>query len=399
MVNGYLVILGGNTMTIPAIEQLEKSGFKTLVVDKKPCNDSYKIASKVIEADIYSSEETEAAITNFDISGIIPLNDFAVKTASILSEKRNLPCVNSNSVENVISKASMKKKWKEAGLLTADYKKFILDDLLVKKDLDWNIFPAVVKPGFAGGASRGVFKVENKNEVILKINESRKFYLNDEVVIEEFIEGTEHTVEVLIYNYNTKILSISDKENYSFSATVVQKLYFPGPKGNLFRTEIEALVDKACKALDLKFGCAHFEIMITEDEKIYLLEVGGRPGGGLNFFPIGYLSTGYHYPLELARIMTGREPLLNKNDETFQLGWYFWEVPDGVLRKVVGFEEVAGHPNVVASEMLKKSGDLLNSNFKNDMERPGYFLVKGKTKQEVDEIIKSLQDKVKFVVN
>lgn len=384
-------------MVMPAVKQLINAGYNVLVIDKKPCDDAYKIATKVIEADIFKYEEVEKALVPYQINGIIPVNDFAVRTAAIVSDKRKICGINIQAVENVLSKGLMKQKWEDAGLPTAKFKKYKVADVINAIGFDWNNYPAIVKPSFAGGASRGVFKVGNYEDIKLKVEESLKYYLSDEVLIEEYIEGTEHTVEVLIHDYNTNVISISDKVNYRFSYTVVQKLYFPGSKGNKYRKEIEQLVNRACKSLDLKYGCAHFEIMITNNDRIYLLEVGGRPGGGLNFFPIGYLSTGYNYPVELGRIMTGHKPLLDRHKNTYQLGWYFWEAPDGILKEVRGFENVTKHTSVVIAEMLKKPGDILNSNFRNDMERPGYFLVKGRTKEEVDNLIDNLKGLVTFI--
>jgi hypothetical protein len=137
---------------------------------------------------------------------------------------------------------------------------------------------------------------------------------------------------------------------------------------------------------------------LINDTGIILLEVGGRPGGGLNFFPIGYLSTGYDYPLEYARVLTGDAPLLKKEKETFQLSWFFWESPNGILKEVKGMDEIAKHPSVVASEVLLKPGTQLRSDFKNDMERPAYFMVKGKSVEEVDKLVKELKDKVSIIV-
>ena len=109
--------------------------------------------------------------------------------------------------------------------------------------------------------------------------------------MEEYILGSEHTVGILVRNSKAKVISISDKVNYQDSISVVQDLFFQAYRLVNF-DKINELVDKAISALSFENGCAHLEILIS-DGKVFLLEIGARPGGGINFFPISYLSTGY----------------------------------------------------------------------------------------------------------
>jgi|GEM_PF-4660836 biotin carboxylase len=394
--NKYVAFLGGNTMAMPSVERLKMHGYKVIIIDRKPCEKAYEIADLVIVADIMKPKEVIDAVKNHELCAVMPINDFGIETASKLSIERKLPGLSEEAALNVTSKRAMKESWLKANLSTPIFQKFKLADV-INGLFNWDNFPAIVKPSFAGGASRGVFKVNSKNEITEHVLNSQQFYLHDDVIVEEFISGTEHTVEAILYKGKSHIISISDKKNYSFSATVVQQLYFPGPIGNEQKGKIDALIQDACVALGIETGCVHFEIIITT-KRIYLLEVGGRPGGGLNFFPIGFLSTGYDYPLEYVRVLTGEPPLLKKNGETFQLGWFFLETPTGILKEVRGMDEIKKHPNVVVSEILLPVGTKLNANFKNDMERPVYFLVKAKDKVTVDKLINELQEKVKIIV-
>lgn len=395
--SSFIAVLGGNTMAMPAVKHLRESGYKVIVLDKKPCADSYAIASETIVADLYNPSEVINSLKKYKLDAVMALNDFAVRSASAASKEFKLPGFSAEAAENVLQKSRMKKLWIDAGLKTAYSKSFNAKNVMSGKKIDWEFFPCILKPSFAGGASRGVYFIRSLEELRNKLKESLKFYLADEFLLEEYIEGTEHTVEVLIHDGNTTIISISDKKNYENSYTIVQKLYFPGETGHRHKEEITRIVDKACKVLGLNFGSAHFEIIIS-DNNVYLLEVGGRPGGGLNFFPIGYISTGYDYPLELARILSGKPPLLERHTQTYQLGWYFWSSPLGILKEVKGIEDVKKNPSVIACELLVREGQMLTPDFKNDMERPGYILVKGKDKKEVDDLINYMAPKVEFIV-
>jgi len=253
-----------------------------------------------------------------------------------------------------------------------------------------------MKPAYAGGGSRGVFLVNNYEEIRQRLMESWSVYIDDEVIIEEYIHGSEHTIEVIVFRGQAYLLSISDKVNYPENVSVVQNLYFPGKIGHQYKEDIKDLISSACHALGLSNGSAHFEILIRNKD-IYLLEVGGRPGGGLNFYPICILSSGYDYPFELARILTGKSPYLENHKETICLGWHFFTIEQGVIKEIAGFEKVKKHPKVIDAQLFIKTGQRLMG-ISDDLNRPGYLLVSGKDHEEVDNLLEELKNMIYFKV-
>lgn len=393
----YLAILGGNALACPAIKHLKDLGYNTLVLDRNHAAPASKLASKFVAADFSNFREADEATSSLDLVGVMAINDFGVRTASHLSKARGLPGYHREAALNVTNKVQMKQKWIKAGLSTPRFTWATKYDILKGKDIKWHRFPCIIKPAFSGGGSRGVFLVHDYGEIRERLQASQSVYIDDEVIIEECIQGTEHTMEVLIFEGKTHVISISDKENYPGSISVVQNLYFPGRIGHRFKKRLEVLVSQACQALGLTNGCAHCEVLIR-DQDIFLLEFGGRPGGGLNFHPICELSSGYDYPLELARILTGRAPLFNRKKESFCLGWHFFTTRQGVLRKVRGFEEIRNHPNVVDAQLYVEVGQKLPDR-SNDLARPGFFLVYGEDFEEVDRLVEELDNMIYFEVD
>lgn len=392
----YIAILGGNQLACPAIEHLGDLGYKTLVLDRNPDSPGKAVATTFLAADFADYETAQKVIKDYDLAAILAISDFGVRTAARLSEELGLPGYSWQSALNVTNKVYMKQRWMAEGLLTPKFAHNKLSRILAGERIEWDTFPCIVKPAFSGGGSRGVALVNNHDDVIKELQSSQTVYIDDDIILEEFIDGTEHTLEVLIHNGETHLLSISDKKNYEDSISVVQDLYFPGQVGWRHGERLRDLMDRACRALGLENGCAHFEVLISGDD-IYLLEVGGRPGGGINFFPICTLSTGYDYPRELVRILSGEVPSMARADKTFQLGWHFFNTGNGRLVNVRGFDEVKAHPNVVDAQLYARVGEDL-PNRSNDLARPGYFLVKGRDMQEVNRIIDELKQRVVFEV-
>jgi biotin carboxylase len=379
-VNGLtVVILGGNDMACPAIERIKSHGYKTIVLDGNPQAAAASVSDTFLNVNFSKVADARQALAPFRFDGIVPLNDFAVATAAEISRERGLPGWSAFSEACFTSKVAMKRAWAADRLRTARWAATTIDDIEAGRYPEWDIWPAVAKPSFSGGGSRGVVVVQDWADLAAKVLDARAKYLDGEVLIEEFVHGSEHTLEVLVAKSRTTLLSISDKKNYDGSATVVQNLYFPGPVGNANREELESLVFAACKAMKLDDGCAHFEVLISGGRP-YLLEVGGRPGGGLNFHPICELSTGYDYPGLLAAALCGQEPDLRRK-EPVHLAWHYFPVGSGVLSGVEGFDELMSEPDVVHAALYEKVG-AERLDLRDDLARPGYVLVKGRSHEQ-----------------
>jgi biotin carboxylase len=325
--------------------------------------------------------------------GIMPLNDFAIASAATIARERGLPGWSEFAQRCLTSKVAMKQAWAAHELRTARWASTTVADIEAGKYPAWDIWPAVAKPSFSGGGSRGVIVAHDWAELSAKVIEQKAKYRDGDVLIEEFVHGTEHTLEVLLSKGKPTLLSISDKENYPGSATVVQNLYFPGPIGNARREDLQALVFAACEAMQMQDGTAHFEVLISKGLP-YLLEVGGRPGGGLNFRPICELSTGFDYPGLLAASLCG-QPLDLRRREHVHLAWHYFPVGEGTLHRIEGFDDLSAEPDVVHACMYEKIGSP-RLDLRDDLARPGYVLVQGPSHDAARARATALIDRVRF---
>ncbi len=393
MSTSYLAVLGGNLMACHAIRRLKECGHRVLVVDRDLDSPAKPFADVFVHQNFSDTATTRDSLSSFSLVGIMPLNDFAIGSAALISRERDLPGWNEFAEKCFRSKVTMKDAWHTAGLPTARYEVARLAHVLNGDWPDWDEWPCVVKPSFSGGGSRGVFVAYERGDVIRGLETLQSKYLDGELLFEQYLSGSEHTLEVLVTEGKPHLLSISDKENYPGSATVVQKLYFPGPIGHAHRRLLEPLVYAACEAMRLTDGTAHFEAMLCNGEP-YLLEVGGRPGGGLNFHPICQLSTGYDYPGLLGAVLTGNCPDFFRKDAC-HLVWHYFPAGTGTLLGVSGFEDLRLNPRVVDAMLYEEVGKP-RFDLHDDLARPGYVLVKGDSHESAKTHAAELVAKIRF---
>lgn len=144
------------------------------------------------------------------------------------------------------------------------------------KDLDLE-FPVVVKT-CCGGSSIGVYIVDNQEAYESALDQA--FSYENEVVVEEYIHGTEYTVAVVdgeaypiveivpcegFYNYENKYKPGATKETC------------PAPISPELTREMQGYAVKGYHALGLE-SYARLDFIMTEDHKMYCLEANTLPG-------------------------------------------------------------------------------------------------------------------------
>jgi len=140
--------------------------------------------------------------------------------------------------------------------------------------------PCFVKPN-EGGSSLGASKVKHKEELISAVEKAMKE--GEEVIIEEFIEGTEITCGVIKYKGNVKALAITEivfkTEIFDFHAKYIDKAtkeITPARISLPIESKCKNLSEYIYKILGCK-GMIRIDYIIKKN-MLYLLEVNSIPG-------------------------------------------------------------------------------------------------------------------------
>lgn len=179
---------------------------------------------------------------------------------------------------------------------------------IVEKVKDLN-FPLMLKP-VCEGSSIGMFCVNDKKELVEKFNEALK--CNQDILIEEYIEGTSCTVGVLEIDKKlvaTEVLGFETKTKwYDFEAK-----YTPGltkfVMGAGFDSDLKEKVKdlaikafQACKCKDV----SRVDFLVDKNQIPYVLEINTSPGmTDLSDLPAQSLEIGLDYDNLVLNILNG----------------------------------------------------------------------------------------------
>lgn len=391
-----LAVLGGSPLNSSAIRCLIEHGYYVILFDMDPKAFCQSIASEFYSIDIKDHKKIIKVLRHKNIDGVLSTNDFGVPTAAEIVKEFNLTGPRPKVAKNFTNKINAKKIWKENGLPTSDYA-FCSKNDADKIIKNWNIFPCVVKPSFAGGGSRGVKVVKDKKKLGEAVHNALNKSFSKEAFIEQFIEGQECQMEAVCVNGITTVISICDKYSFHENPCITRNEIFPGTIGWYgYKEKIEQITSDSNSVLGLRNGTSHYEVMINKEGEIFLHDVSARPGGGPNLSPIVEEVTGIVYPKLLADIACGKTPEFEV-DLKATVGWRFFHGPLGKIRKIRGPNVTNENSGIIEYMLMRNIGDTITPLI-NDLDRVGYFIVKGTTYAEVSSLLDSLESEIRISV-
>src|SRR5262249_32865301 len=106
--------------------------------------------------------------------------------------------------------------------------------------------------------------------------------LEDRIIVERYIHGREFAVEGVISHGLLRVFAIFDKPDPLEGPFFEETIYVtPSSLDGDLQARLVDHIARGAQALGLSHGPIHAECRITADGKIYILEIAGRPIGGL----------------------------------------------------------------------------------------------------------------------
>ena len=143
---------------------------------------------------------------------------------------------------------------------------------------DWNTFPAIIKPACSQG-QRGIRRIEQKSDIRKHIQNAQQFSTSGEVILEEFIDGSEISANIFLKDGRILYSFISDRMTYEgFDGGLVKSHIFPAKMDKELQNKALQLVLKTVNQLNIKDGPVYFQMMHNHDD-VHIIEATPRLDG------------------------------------------------------------------------------------------------------------------------
>lgn len=356
-------------------------GYGVLVTDMYEDAPGYQYAEEYAAIDIRDRVRTLDWARKHAIDGIIcDTTDVGVPTAAYVAGELGLRGIGYETALRFTNKYLMREAAAKAGVRQPRY--VALSDASHLERIDAIGYPVVVKP-VDSQSSRGVRKVSDRSELESAVRNALEQSNVKQVLVEEWIDGTEVTVEAMCRDGRVSVLGISDKEHYAHTPQVASRLTYPPAMSDHLLAKICEANAAVIGALGLVTGVTHAEYMVTGDARIYLVEVAARGGGNRLYTHIAPYLSGVPIPRCYLEWTLGSDAPWPQPDGIPRAAILdFFDLPTGTVRSIEGIADGSRVPGV-AELCLELSVGRDFGGADNDRARPGYVVAFGKTRAEV----------------
>lgn len=383
-----LMILGASILQLPAILKAKDMGIKTITVDIDKEAVGFKYSDICLEISTIAIPEVLDAAKQYKIDGIMTLaSDMPMRTVAAVAKELNLIGITEETALKATNKGLMRKCLEE-------YKVPIPRFFYVKTHADYMSAVEeftdkfIVKPADSSG-SRGVFLVERKEDIDYAFDYSEQFSHDGELVIEEFMEGPEVSVESISIEGKTKIIAITDKLTTGAPNFVEMGHSQPTRHTKEFVEQIEWVTKAAVSAIGIENGPSHTEIIITNNGP-KIVELGARLGGDNITTHLVPLSTGIDMVECCINISLGLKPELNQKFYKGSAIRYF-DTKQGKIVNISNVEKASAVNGVKCICFTKGLGDYMTK-VKNSKDRIGYVIAQGSNYIEAIETCEKVKE-------
>ena len=362
-----ILFFGAPVFQIPVIEKAKQMGLYVGVIDINPQAMAVR----------YADEHFSCSLR--DINGLSVVSVVTVVSASVVCKELGLPGHNIETAIKATDKLQMLLAFQEHGVAHPEFHLVTKDKIATFNEPI--SYPAISKP-VDGSGSRGIFFIEDNSKLREALNYSSEASRSGDVLIEEYMNGPEVSVEVLVVNGIPNVLQITDKITsgppYFFETGHSQPSALPLEIKNL----ISNLAKKACLSVGIQNSPAHVEIKVTENGP-KMVELGARLGGGCIST---YLLDTSIKGVCLSELTINMALGINLNQLNYENSGEFVAVrfilaQHGTIQSITGINEAMSSEGVIKVMVYGTVGQIYTQTADN-ASRMGFVVAKGKTKEQ-----------------
>lgn len=394
-----ILIIGGGLLQVPIIQTAKTMRLHTVVADMNPTSIGFQIADEAI---LMSTKDVEGMVReskkfaqNSPIHGVITAGTDASMTVAAVASALQLPGIRFVDAEAASNKVKMRQRLKEFGMPIPRFAAvWSLQD--AKDALDSLTFPLVMKPADNMGA-RGVIKVTNKDDLPTAFRHAKRFCPTGELILEEYMEGPELSVDALAFQGQIRMTGIADRiiEREPYFIEVGHNM--PSAMSKEVLEEVERVMAGGMRALGIHLGAGKGDIKVTKDG-VKIGEIAARLSGGFMSAFTYPLSTGVNLNRAALLISLGETPdNLDPVLSRVSIERSLLSKP-GKLISIGGVEETKKIDGVSEVFIQSKPGDIIKEPT-NNIDKSGHVIIVADNLKDAELVFEKVKDTIRFEVD
>jgi len=383
-----ILIFGVGPLQESIIGRAKKMGLYTVGID--PCADA--TCKDCVDAfEVVPGQDFEghcSVVEKYGIDAIVTAaTDKPLVMMARIAEKYGFPFYSVETAKWSTDKFQMKQRFMEGGVPCA--KGRLVKSVSEVEDFE---YPVIIKPRDNSG-SRGVKLCRSKEELEVSMSEAFEVSKLDTVLVEEFIEGPEYSIEGLHHDGKSEVIQFTEKKTTEFPYNVELGHIQPANIEEENKQKIREIVTKIGKALNFVNCPSHTELKINE-RGIYVIETSPRLGGDYITSTLTPLSTGVNLEDQLLHIALGEKINIVPKQVQYS-GVRFFAFNEGLeIRHQLDVDFVKGWPHVVDFSFALKEGNKVNR-ITSSLNRYGHLILQAGNRDAIEEAFDKYEEVIK----
>jgi carbamoylphosphate synthase large subunit len=374
-----LVIAGGMPQ-ITLIEELKSRGIATVLVDGAPNPLAKPHADKFFQINVFDIEGVKKIAREEHVDFAITVcADQVLLVVAQVAEELGLPWYIDHATATLVSdKALMKRIFVEHGIPTSRH---VVLSALNESAVAHLRYPLIVKPVDAY-SSKGVKKVRTPEELPAAFREALAVGRSPNVIVEEFFEGEEISVDLFVQDGRAHVLCISNSDKVrDDDHFAIFRGKVPVHASEALKAEVAAVSQRIAEVCKLENGPMLVQ-MLTDGTRLSVLEFCARTGGAMKWLLVRRAS-GIDVIKAVVDLTLGLRPDIRvRPPENRYIANDFIYCRRGIFDRLDGFDEQLRLGNISDYRLLRPRGWSFSGTIASSTDRVAGFTVQADTLAE-----------------
>ena len=385
-----LLVLAAGILQVPVIKKAKEMGVYVVAADGDENAVGLKLADKAIVVNITSEEDMLRVAREEQVDGVIhPCSEVSMNVMGRINDELGLSGISRETAIRATNKHLMREAFEKYGAPSP--KSMCFTDV----EVAWGAFctdftgACILKPSRNSG-SRGIAKIsaDIKMDEFARLFEISKNESRDKsVMLEQFVEGPEFSIEIIVWNGEVNVLTVTDKKTTEAPHFVELGHNQPSCRTAEEVETLKAAAVAGVKALGVNNCACHAEAKLM-DGKAYLMEIGARLGGDFISTELTHLSTGIDMVAAAVDVALGIEPDLSVKEEPKGACIRYFCPKPGKLVSISNLEAL-DEPRVYEKKIYVQVGDMIPE-VTSSLCRSGHVIVTEETPQKAIALAEKL---------
>ena len=384
-----LLVIGAGFLQDFVIQKAVSMGYETLTVDADPEAVGFSHAHKHAVVNIVDEKACLEYARKEQIDGVVTAaTDFGVLSASYVAQEMGLPGLKYEVAQLIKNKFRVRKCLFENHVDDTEQAYEVNGNTDINELAQKLTYPVMVKP-CDGSGSRGASRVDQPDQ----LRDACAYAMNGSIThraeIESFITGQEYGAESIVVDGQIHVLAIMKK--WMTEPPYYAELGHAIPCG--LPAEVEekskACVKKAIATLGINFGSVNMDMLITPDDKVYIVDIGARMGGNMIGPCIIPYGTGIDYVGAMIQNAVGDPVDLSVHEHT-AVATKLLAFDEGVVKKLLDMKVIEARYGVEIYHHMV-AGMKVNE-YHTNLDGCGYVVAKAATTDSAEQKARRVLD-------